>query len=67
VLAVVEQLPAHEQEVLAVCAWSGLSYEDGALALGVPVGTIRSRLSRARSHLQQLMDAHAGELTLEAC
>jgi RNA polymerase sigma-70 factor (ECF subfamily) len=62
VLAVVERLPGHEQEVLALCAWSDLSYEDCALALGVPVGTVRSRLSRARMHLRELLDARGHEL-----
>jgi RNA polymerase sigma-70 factor, ECF subfamily len=62
VLAVVERLPAQEQEVLALCAWSDLSYEDCALALGVPVGTVRSRLSRARAHLRELLDARGHEL-----
>jgi RNA polymerase sigma-70 factor (ECF subfamily) len=56
VLAVIERLPGQEQEVLALCAWSGLSYEDCALALGVPVGTVRSRLSRARTHLRELLE-----------
>jgi RNA polymerase sigma-70 factor (ECF subfamily) len=62
VLAVVERLPSQEQEVLALCAWSDLSYEDCALALGVPVGTVRSRLSRARAHLRELLDARGHEL-----
>ena len=53
-LALIAQLPKHEQDVFALCAWSELSYEDAALSLGVPVGTVRSRLSRARQHLREL-------------
>jgi RNA polymerase sigma-70 factor (ECF subfamily) len=48
------RLPRREQEVFALCAWSELSYEDAAIALGLPVGTVRSRLSRARSRLREL-------------
>ena len=44
-------LPAHEREVLGLVAWAGLSYEQAAAALDVPVGTVRSRLSRARARL----------------
>jgi len=54
VLTLVERLPKHEQDVFALCAWSGLSYEEAALALDVPVGTVRSRLSRARARLREL-------------
>lgn len=43
-----------EQEVLSLCVWSQLSYSDAAAVLGVPVGTVKSRLSRARSHLRAL-------------
>jgi RNA polymerase sigma factor (sigma-70 family) len=53
-LSLLRQLPRHEQNVFALCAWMELSYEDAALALGVPVGTVRSRLSRARRHLKEL-------------
>ena len=47
-------LSPREREVLAVCAWSGLDYRGAAEALGVPVGTVRSRLSRARKKLEKL-------------
>jgi len=53
VLAQVEALPAHEREVLALVAWAGLTYEQAAAALDVPVGTVRSRLSRARARLTE--------------
>jgi len=46
-----------EQEVLALCVWSGLDYAAAAEALGVPVGTVRSRLSRARARLAKLAAA----------
>lgn len=46
-----EILPRRELEVLALVAWGELSYDETARALGVPVGTVRSRLSRARSRL----------------
>jgi RNA polymerase sigma-70 factor (ECF subfamily) len=48
-------LPAAYRDVLLLTAWGGLSYEETAQALGVPVGTVRSRLSRARSKLQRAL------------
>ena len=54
VLMQVRQLPRREQEVFALCAWFDVSYEDAALALAIPVGTVRSRLSRARARLRDL-------------
>jgi RNA polymerase sigma-70 factor (ECF subfamily) len=53
-LGLLARLPRREQEVFALCAWSELSYEDAAIALGIPVGTVRSRLSRARTRLREL-------------
>ena len=51
VLARIDALPVREREVLGLIAWAGLSYEQAAAALDVPVGTVRSRLSRARARL----------------
>ncbi|WP_328439792.1 RNA polymerase sigma factor [Streptomyces sp. NBC_00444] len=48
------QLRRQDREVLALCVASGLDYQQAAQALGVPVGTVRSRLSRARARLAKL-------------
>ncbi|TDE36571.1 RNA polymerase sigma factor [Nonomuraea mesophila] len=50
------RLRRQEQDVFALCVWAGLDYAQAAEALGVPVGTVKSRLSRARRKL-----AAAGE------
>jgi RNA polymerase sigma-70 factor (ECF subfamily) len=47
-------LPRIEQDVLALTVLSGLSYAQAAVALDVPIGTVRSRLARARKRLGQL-------------
>jgi RNA polymerase sigma-70 factor (ECF subfamily) len=52
-------LRPRERDVFVLCAWAGLSYEDTAFALDVPVGTVRSRLFRARRTLGEL-DAGSG-------
>jgi RNA polymerase sigma factor (sigma-70 family) len=52
VLVAIQLLPQRDQDVLALCVWSELSYEQAALALELPVGTVRSRLSRARRRLR---------------
>lgn len=46
-----ETLRPPEREVLALCVWAGLGYAEAAEALDVPLGTVRSRLSRARRRL----------------
>lgn len=49
--AAMAELPEGQREVLALVAIEGLSYRDAAETLGVPVGTVMSRLSRAREAL----------------
>jgi RNA polymerase sigma factor (sigma-70 family) len=51
-LDAISALSEGEQEVVMVVLWSDLSYEEAATVLRIPVGTVRSRLSRARSKLQ---------------
>ncbi|MFJ8044952.1 RNA polymerase sigma factor [Kitasatospora sp. NPDC096147] len=55
-----ERLRRREREVFQLCVLAGLDYASAAEALGVPVGTVRSRLSRARARLRELA---AAELT----
>ena len=57
VLGRIARLPRSQQDVLALCIWSGLSYDEAAAALAVPVGTVRSRLARARAALEELESA----------
>ena len=45
------RLPVHYREAIVLCELNGLSYEEAARIVGCPVGTIRSRLSRARQLL----------------
>lgn len=49
--AAIRALPPREREVLALLAWGELSYAETAAALGIPIGTVRSRVARARSRL----------------
>jgi RNA polymerase sigma factor (sigma-70 family) len=49
------ELPAGMAEALILVSVDGLSYEDTALQLGVPVGTVRSRISRARAAIRTLL------------
>jgi RNA polymerase sigma-70 factor (ECF subfamily) len=50
-LQAVAALPRRQREVVLLYAWADLSYEEIARALDLPVGTVRSRLSRARVRL----------------
>jgi RNA polymerase sigma-70 factor (ECF subfamily) len=51
-------LPVIHREVLALNFVNGLSYDEIAAVVGVPVGTVRSRLSNAKRALRQLLDEH---------
>jgi RNA polymerase sigma factor (sigma-70 family) len=47
-------LPDGERDALLLHVWEGLTYEEVAAALDVPVGTVRSRLNRARVRMREL-------------
>jgi RNA polymerase sigma factor (sigma-70 family) len=61
VAAAVTTLPEPERDALILHVWEGLSYDEVAAALGVPVGTVRSRLNRARGRLRELTGPGGGE------
>ena len=50
------RLPEEQRQVLLLVGLEGMRYEEVALVLDVPVGTVRSRLSRGRDMLRHLMD-----------
>ncbi|WP_046012587.1 RNA polymerase sigma factor [Microbacterium sp. SA39] len=52
-------LAPKDRETLLLYAWQGLTYEEVAAALGVPVGTVRSRLNRVRKRLDPVRRAQA--------
>lgn len=54
------QLSPHHREILMLAGANGLSYEEAAGVVGCAVGTVRSRLSRARSELQSVLDRRDG-------
>jgi RNA polymerase sigma-70 factor, ECF subfamily len=60
VLAAVGNLRSDERDVIALCVWAELDYAAAAQALGIPAGTVRSRLSRARRKLRTLAAEGAG-------
>lgn len=61
-----DALTRRELEVVSLCVWSELSYQEAAEALGVPIGTVRSRLNRARERLRGLVADSEAEQTLPA-
>jgi RNA polymerase sigma factor (sigma-70 family) len=54
------RLPAAHRDTLLLVVWGDLSYAEAAAALGIPTGTVRSRMNRARSRLRRSL-ARAGE------
>ncbi|CAG6393751.1 RNA polymerase sigma factor [Streptomyces cocklensis] len=53
--AALARLSARHRDVVLLVAWGDLGYEEAAQALGVPVGTVRSRLNRARKKLREAL------------
>jgi RNA polymerase sigma-70 factor (ECF subfamily) len=53
-----QQLPDEHREALILVGAAGLSYEEAAQICGCALGTIKSRVNRARARLLKIMDAH---------
>lgn len=62
VLAALSRIRSGDRDVLLMSALGGLSMVEVGEALGVPVGTVKSRLSRARSQLKVLLPAGIREV-----
>jgi len=60
-----QRLPATQREVLLLVALEDMRYEDVAATLGIPLGTVMSRLSRARENLRRLMAGQPPAATLK--
>ncbi|MBO2455721.1 RNA polymerase sigma factor [Actinomadura barringtoniae] len=58
-------LPARQRNVLLLVAWADLSYEEVAEALDIPIGTVRSRLSRARTRLRDALGGSDPSMAVE--
>jgi RNA polymerase sigma factor (sigma-70 family) len=52
----IDALPDDERQTLLLFAWEELPYQTVAEALELPIGTVRSRLNRARAHLRELLE-----------
>lgn len=56
VAAAIDLLPAREREVIALKQFEGLSYKEIAALVGIPIGTVMSRLYSARQRLGQVLE-----------
>jgi RNA polymerase sigma factor (sigma-70 family) len=56
--AALASLSAGERDVLLLVAWADLTYEETATALEIPLGTVRSRLNRARRKVREALGGH---------
>ncbi|WP_240506440.1 RNA polymerase sigma factor [Thermoactinospora rubra] len=55
--AALAALSCAERELFLLVAWAELSYEQAAEALDIPMGTVRSRLSRTRAKIRRVLEA----------
>ena len=54
--AAIDKLTPEQRQVVLLVGLEGMEYEEVGRILGVPIGTVRSRLSRGRDELRRLMD-----------
>jgi RNA polymerase sigma-70 factor (ECF subfamily) len=62
VIGALEMIPAPQREALVLIGAGGITYEEAAEVVGVPLGTIKSRINRARISLEAIMEANAWPL-----
>jgi len=62
IVTAMQDLPPEQRAAIALTAIEGLSYDEAACVLDVPVGTLRSRLSRGRESLRETFDAQEPRL-----
>ena len=55
----IDELPVHFREILLLCEVEEMSYQEISETLGVPIGTVMSRLSRARQALRNQLRPHS--------
>jgi len=56
-----QRLPDEHREVLLLVTLEGFSYDEAAHTLGLPIGTVMSRLARARGKLAVLLEGNAAQ------
>ena len=63
--AALDRLPAEQKEVLLLVALEDMAYADVARTLGIPIGTVMSRLSRGRERLRALLEGREAPQRLQ--
>ena len=63
--AALDQLPIEQRQVLLLVALEEMPYAEIAATLGIPIGTVMSRLSRGRERLRALMDGRPDPVRLK--
>ena len=63
--AALEQLPVEQREIILLVALEDMSYADVAATLGIPIGSVMSRLSRGRDRLRSLMQGQPDPVRLK--
>lgn len=62
ILDAVGQLPEEQRSILLLVSLEDMSYAQVAAVLGIPIGTVMSRLSRARERLRQILEHPGGSI-----
>ena len=63
--AALERLPVEQREIILLVALEDMSYAEVAATLGIPIGSVMSRLSRGRERLRSLMEGQPDPMRLK--